>query len=325
MLLMLFSLLALLQWCVCNGHGVRLLIKRLIVRLRALVFALAIRWHLRAQHRPHRRMAEKGLADEEGVIYRTRTKPEWVKQEVLRLKALMPHTGCRKIADCFNRRFEVARKMTVGKTYVSNMIRQHYYEIQVLRKQIKNAKPKAVPHNLIWALDLTGKATLDGQTRLVLAILEHGSRAALTLEAVRSKSSWTLVGKLVAAIKCCGKPGIIRTDNEAIFTSRVFALALFLLGIRHQKTDLHCPWQNGRVERFFGTLKERLDRLAVESFEALNSALGEFRFFYTMSGRIRILAGLRLPRLGRALIHIQQDSNRNTGLRAGMGCSLDII
>jgi len=38
--------------------------------------------------------------------------------------------------------------------------------------------------------------------------------------------------------------------------------------------------QNGRVERFFGTLKDKLDRLAVDSLQALNQALGEFRFFY---------------------------------------------
>jgi hypothetical protein len=38
--------------------------------------------------------------------------------------------------------------------------------------------------------------------------------------------------------------------------------------------------KNGRVERFFGTLKAKLDRLAVDSLEALNCALTEFRFFY---------------------------------------------
>lgn len=211
---------------------------------------------------------------------RSRAKPAWVKHEVLRLKALMPHGSCRKIADCFNRRFGCARHMTVGKSYVSDTIRRHLYEINVLRRQIKNARPKAVPHNLVWALDLTGKTTLDGRTRLVLAILEHASRSALALETLHSKSSWTLVGKLIEAIKRHGKPRFVKTDNEAVFTSRVFRLALFLLGVGHQTTDLHCPWQNGRVERFFGTLKERLDQLAVDSFDALNSALTEFRFFY---------------------------------------------
>ncbi len=89
-----------------------------------------------------------------------------------------------------------------------------------------------------------------------------------------------LVRKLAESIRRYGKPQAIRTDNEAVFTSRVFRLGLLLLGIRHQRTDPGCPWQNGRVERFFGTLKQKLDCLAVDSLDALNSALVEFRFFY---------------------------------------------
>lgn len=266
-------------------------IRQAVARLRPVLLALAIRLHLRGQPRGYWRMAATVNTCEAAAICRTLAKPEWVKHEVLRLKALMPHTGCRKIVDCFNRLFEEARKMTVGKTYVSDTIRKHYHEILVLRRQIKNAKQKAVSRNLIWALDLTGRTTLDGRTRLVLGIIEHASRAALTLEAVYSKSSWTLVGKLAAAIRRYGKPRFVRTDNESIFTSRVFRFALFLLGIRHQTTDLHCPWQNGRVERFFGTLKESLDQLAVTSFDALNSALGEFRFFYNHVRPHQNLAG----------------------------------
>lgn len=96
----------------------------------------------------------------------------------------------------------------------------------------------------------------------------------------KTKSSWALVGKLIEPIRRYGKPKTVRTDNEAVFTSGVFRFALLLLGVRHQTTDLGCPWQNGRVERFFGTLKEKLDRLAVDSFQALNQALTELRFFY---------------------------------------------
>lgn len=131
---------------------------------------------------------------------------------------------CRAIAQVFNRRFALKRKMTVGRTFVNELIRKHHYEVEIVRRQIKNAKPKPVPRNFIWGLDLT--------------------------------------------------------DNEAVFTSRVFRLALFLLGIRHQRIDPHCPWQNGRVERFFGTLKANLDQLTVDSLWALNAALAEFRFFY---------------------------------------------
>ena len=49
-----------------------------------------------------------------------------------------------------------------------------------------------------------------------------------------------------------------------------------LLNIRHQKLELHCPQQNGRIERLFGTLKQKLDQLSISGMIDLNSALHEF-------------------------------------------------
>jgi len=213
--------------------------------------------------------------------FRARPKPPWVRREVIRLKALMRDAGtCRAIEKTFNRRFARKKHMTVGRTFVNELIRKHRYQIELERRRIKNRKPRPMPTNLVWGLDLTGKTDMSGTTRAILAILEHASRAALWLEAIQNKSSWALIPKLIEAIRRYGKPRIIRTDNESIFASKVFRLALFLLGIRHQRTDPGCPWQNGRVERFFGTLKGKLDQLAVESLPALNAALEEFRFFY---------------------------------------------
>jgi transposase InsO family protein len=214
------------------------------------------------------------------MFFRSRAKPAWVRREIIRMSALMPNAGCRRIAGSFNRRFAAKRRMTVGKSFVAEVIRRHRYDIGVARRRIKNARPRRVPKNLIWGIDLTGKAALDGKTHAVLAILEHASRAALWLEALEQKSTWTLVQRIVEAIRRYGKPDAVRTDNEPVFTSRVFGLALFVLGIRHQRIDPHCPWQNGRVERFFGTLKEKLDQLAVQSVPVLNALLVEFRFYY---------------------------------------------
>ena len=64
------------------------------------------------------------------------------------------------------------------------------------------------------------------------------------------------------------------------FSPRLFRFGLRWLGIRHQLTELHCPWQNGRVERFFGTLKEKLDRWTVASFAELQAALEDFGDWY---------------------------------------------
>jgi hypothetical protein len=55
---------------------------------------------------------------------------------------------------------------------------------------------------------------------------------------------------------------------------------MWFLGIKHQRTDVGCPWQNGRIERFFGTLKRKLNQIDVLDFEHLNLYLIDFRLFY---------------------------------------------
>jgi transposase InsO family protein len=67
-----------------------------------------------------------------------------------------------------------------------------------------------------------------------------------------------------------GAPKCVRTDNEAVFTSRLFRLGLHLLGIRHQRTAPFAPWQNGRIERFFGTFKERFRIWLAQGTSALS-------------------------------------------------------
>lgn len=215
---------------------------------------------------------------------RTQPKPAWVTREIIRLKALMPNAGCRRIADTFNRRHarhrEIERRMTVGKSFVAETMRRHRYEIEIIRRRIKHRVPPALPRNLVWGLDLTGKRDAAGRLHMILGLLDHGSRGLLTLAALPDNGSWTLLGHLFLAIGKFGKPRALRTDNEACFTSRVFRGVLALAGIRQQRSDPGCPWQNGRIERLFGTMKQKLDQWEVMGFAALNLSLGEFRFFY---------------------------------------------
>ncbi|MBI3186469.1 MAG: DDE-type integrase/transposase/recombinase [Gammaproteobacteria bacterium] len=211
---------------------------------------------------------------------RFQAKPAWVKHEVMRLAALMPNQGCRKIADVFNRLYQSSRNMTVGRTFVANVMRDQQYVIQVLRKQIKHQPPKAINKQLIWGVDLTFKTDSQKQTHPIFGVVEHHSRKVMTLAALKDKAILTLLRCIFTAIECYGKPKIIRSDNEAVFTSRVFTISLWLLGIRHQTIEKHCPWQNGRIERFFGTLKQQLKRWPIHSFEQLARDLPIFQFWY---------------------------------------------
>ncbi len=236
-------------------------------------------------------------------------KPDWVKKEVIRLKALMPNDGHRKIASAFNRLHVQRHNMTVGKTYVGDTIRNNLYEIQVLRRQLKHKRPKPVPKHLIWGLDLTGKTDAEGKQHAVLGILEHHSRACLALSAIADKSTLTLLRCLLDLIERYQKPKIIRTDNEAVFTSRLFKLGLWLMRIKHQRTEVACPWMNGRIERLFGTLKEKLNHWEVGSFVSLNLSLHYFRFWYNHVRPHQYLDGLTPAEVWRGKTDFNRTSN----------------
>lgn len=249
----------------------------LIIALLHACFQRILRWFFA----PSRLRRAYKLPSSIGNCHRhSSQKPEWLKHEIVRLKALMPQAGCRAIADICNRRFAATRKVTVGKTFVHQTLQRHDYEIQVLRRRLKHAKPINVPRNVVWGVDLTGKTDGQGRLHSLLGVLDHGSRALLHLQALPDKTSRTLLACLHEIIHAYGKPQLIRTDNEAIFTSREFRIGLKRLGIRHQRTDPGCPWQNGRIERLFGTLKQKLDQWYVPDFAQLNRDLDLFRHWY---------------------------------------------
>jgi putative transposase len=207
-------------------------------------------------------------------------KPQWVKNDIIRLKALMPQAGCRTIAHHFNRRWAARRGMTVSKTYVADLCRKQHYLILEARRTLKHHVPRPIPMNRIWGCDLLVKTDQQGQPHVALAILDHASRACLRLQWLSDKSSWMLLQELVQAVKRYGRPQFLRTDNEAVLVSCLFRLGLWLLGIRQQRIQPGCPWQNGRVERFIGTVKRKLAAESIADEQALTKTLSEIRTWY---------------------------------------------
>lgn len=119
----------------------------------------------------------------------------------------------------------------------------------------------------------------EKQLHTLFGVIDAGSRACLHLKQVPTKASIMLLRCLLDTIEHYGKPGIVRTDNESVFVSRLFQFGLWLLGIKHQRTEVCCPWQNGKIERFFGTLKDRLKHYTL-SAEQLATNLALFRLWY---------------------------------------------
>jgi transposase InsO family protein len=235
---------------------------------------LRVHWVSRTAGRPRACRIEPAT-----IAMRRRRKPEWVVRQLVLLSAHLPNAGCRTLATTFNRVF-AHRDVSVSKSFAHAVMRRHAHAIAQARKAIRSAKPQPVAVNQCWAMDMTGRADAAGNMHTILGIVDHGSRRALSLPTLARKCGWSLLGHLCFAIGKFGKPRFIRTDNERCFTGRVFSTGLRSMGIKHQRIELHCPWQNGRVERFFGTLKRSLKRWEFDGRSVLEVSLAQFVRWY---------------------------------------------
>ena len=227
----------------------------LLAQLSAVLRHLTWRFN-RCFWKPHGVVTRKpsGAALSAGCT-RFAKKPQWVVKEIIRLKAHMPTASGYVIAATFNQLHDKQYGTTIGKTFAYKVFKQQQYAIYLKRKTIKTKPPVYYAKNQLWQMDITHVQDNNKQVRMILGMVDCGTRANVCLHAMANKTSTSIVRQLLYCVEQYSKPKVIRTDNEACFNSLLFNLSLWLLGIQHQTTQVCSPWQNGRVERFFGTLK----------------------------------------------------------------------
>lgn len=201
-------------------------------------------------------------------------KPSWVKDKVLYLKVHLPHDGCRKIAVHFNKIY-ADKQISVSKSYVYRVLKDNGYEILQMRKEMRNKHPYKKEKNQLWHMDLTTIGKMQ-----VFGVVDSGTRALVALKHLRTKSTIKLIRTLLDIIELYGKPKAIRSDNEIVFTSKLMKFTLWVLRIKRETTQIASPWQNGKIERVFGTMKQAFTDLVFPTAKSLEDGLKEFRFFY---------------------------------------------
>ncbi len=185
----------------------------------------------------------------------------------------MPTASCRTLSLVFNQGHH--KKETIGKTFVDYTLRKHRYEIQIERRKIKSRPAHKIPFNKVWGMDITFV-----QEQPILGVIEHHSRKSLTFIPLKQKTSIAILRRLLDILDTTPKPQYIRTDNEICFNSKLINFGLWILGIQHQTIDKHCPWQNGRIERYFGTLKATLKNLPKQETSDILYLMHSFEFWY---------------------------------------------
>ena len=144
-----------------------------------------------------------------------------------------------------------------------------------MRKNMRNKTPYKKDKNQIWHIDLT---TINKQQ--IFGVIDGGTRALVALKHLQTKSTINILISLLETIKLYGKPQTIRSDNEIVFTSKLMRFILWLLNIKQETTQIASPWQNGKIERLFGTMKQAFKELIFPTSQSLETGLKEFRFFY---------------------------------------------
>jgi putative transposase len=235
-------------------------------------------------------------------------KPDWVKSAVLQLAHDLPQAGCRTLANNFNLAYSPSGH-SVSKTWIASLLKARAAALVMARCKSQRRScftGSGEPIQRVWGVDLTGLPLKSGETVNVWGILDHGSRTVLQLEPLAKLNSLILLGKLLVAFGEFGIPKAIRSDNASVFRTALFRVTLRMLGVHQQFTQLHSPWQNGRIERLWRTLKETLgtkptrfrqgirvieEQMRFASLEAMQSVLSEFRDFYNHSRAHQALSG----------------------------------
>jgi hypothetical protein len=76
--------------------------------------------------------------------------------------------------------------MRVGKTFVSETLVKHQHRIADERRSWRMRLPAIFGLNAIWGMDLTGLPTVDGRSNPCVGLIDHGSRAVVSLQAAYS-------------------------------------------------------------------------------------------------------------------------------------------
>lgn len=179
----------------------------------------------------------------------------------------------------------VRREQRVNQKRIRRLWRLHRLQVQrVRRRHRRRERPKglsaAYPGH-IWAYDFVEDALADGTPLRILTVMDEFTREGLALDVALSTSAERVIGVLNALFAQHGPPAYLRSDNGPEFVAIAIQLWLAGAGVQTLYIEPGKPWQNGKEERFNGTVRDEC--LNLHCFRSLAEAwvrLSAFRDEY---------------------------------------------
>lgn len=196
-----------------------------------------------------------------------------------RLARQHPRYGYRRIWALLNRTQPVNQKRVRRRWRL-----QRLQVRRVVRPRVRRPRPAhlaATYPGHIWAYDFLEDALADGSRIHILTVMDEFTREGLALDVTRSTSAEQVLEVLRALIAQHGAPGYLRSDNGPEFVAQAVQRWLASCHVETLYIEPGKPWQNGKEERFNGTVRDECLNLYV--FQSLAEAcvrLGAFRHQY---------------------------------------------
>ena len=131
--------------------------------------------------------------------------------------------------------------------------------------------------NHVWAYDLVHDVCQDGRKLKILTVEDEFTRRCLTIEVERRMPAAAVCRVLLRLFAEHGTPSFVRSDNGPEFIAKALVRMLSENGVQCRHIDPGSPWQNGRNERFNGTLRDEC--LNLETFAHRDQARAVCRLF----------------------------------------------
>ena len=146
--------------------------------------------------------------------------------------------------------------------------------------------------NELWQSDFTHVFLADGTEVEIIGWLDDHSRYLLHLSVHRRVTARIVIDTFTATAREHGYPAATLTDNGMVYTTRyarnargigagnAFETLLALHGITQKNGKPFKPTTQGKIERFWQTLKKHLDTQPTASLPDLQTTLDAFRNYY---------------------------------------------
>ena len=194
------------------------------------------------------------------------------------LAAAHPRYGSRRL--CVMLRRERGRVVNLKK--VRRLCREHGLLLRRRRRRKRRGVGAGVPckadrPNHVWAYDFVEDRTEGGRKLRVLTIADEFTRECVAVEVEHRMNARYVADALLRLFAGRGAPAFVRSDNGPEFIAKHLMRVLAASGVEARHIEPGSPWQNGRNERFNGTLRDEC--LNLETFHNRDHARALIKLF----------------------------------------------